>query len=49
MHCAHPQPKRVINEWVQRCETEQVLRKSSTNVQWDVRPGASGTYKFIFI
>ena len=22
-------------EWVVRCETEQVLRKSSTNFQWD--------------
>ena len=26
------------------CKTEQVLRKSSTNLQWDVRPGASGPY-----
>ena len=26
------------------CKTEQVLRKSSTNFQWDVRLGASGPY-----
>ena len=41
----HPQPKRDINEWVERCGTEEVLRKSSTNFQWDVSPGASGPYK----
>ena len=35
-----PQRKQVINEWVKRCETE--LRKSLTNFQCDVRPGASG-------
>jgi hypothetical protein len=28
-----------------KCDTEQVLRKSSTNFQLDVRPGASGSYK----
>ena len=33
--------RKVINEWVEMCETEQVLRKASTNFQWDVRPGAS--------
>ena len=38
------QPKRFINEWVQRCETEHVLRKSSNKFQWDERPGASEAY-----
>ena len=47
MNRNHPQPKRVINEWVERCETEQVLRKSSTNFQWDVSPGASGPYTYL--
>ena len=35
----------VINEWVERCETEQVLRKSYANFQWNVSPGASGPYE----
>ena len=36
--------QRVINEWVERCETEQVLRKTSTNFQLDVSPRATGPY-----
>jgi hypothetical protein len=40
----HPQPKRVIDECVESCETEQGLRKSTTYFQCDVRPWASGTY-----
>jgi hypothetical protein len=38
----HLQPKSVINKWVERCETEEVLRKSSANFQWDGSPGAIG-------
>ena len=40
----HPKPKRVINEGVEKSETEQVLRKTSTNFQCDLRPGASCPY-----
>jgi hypothetical protein len=43
----HPQPKRVINELVKRCGTNQVLRKSSANYTWDVSPGASGPYEIV--
>ena len=37
-------PSKPKNEWVERCETEQVLKKSSTNYTWDVSPGASDPY-----
>ena len=40
----HPQPKRIINEWVESWETEQALRKSSTRFTWDVHPGACCPY-----
>ena len=42
----HPQPKRVINEWVESCQTEQGLRKSSTNYTCDVSPGARAHTEF---
>ena len=33
-----------INEWVERCETEHFLRKSSTNYTLSSSPGASVPY-----
>jgi hypothetical protein len=39
-----PQIKQVIIKGFERCETAQVIRKSSANFQWDVRLGSSGPY-----
>jgi hypothetical protein len=39
---SQPQPEWIINQRVERGETEQVLKKS--NCQWDVSPEASGPY-----